>query len=137
MEFLDDLKKKTEQIASEVSTKTQQGLDTVKLNSAISTEEKKIRDLYTQLGEKYWSLSKDSPLEELSELVNSINTSKQIVEKYRKQIIDIRLAGNTDGIVCRYCGAVNKSDSRFCEKCGKPLSAPEIEVEQEENSGED
>ena len=127
MGLFDDLKKKTEQFTSDVATKTQQGLDTMKLNSAISAEEKKIKELFAQLGENYWNFHKDDPEENLSGIVGTINASKKTIEEFRKQIVDIKLAGNTDGIICRNCGAVNKSDSRFCEKCGKELKTPEQE----------
>ena len=83
MGFLDDLKKKTEQFTLDVTTKTQQGLDMMKLNTAIATEEKKIKELYTQIGEQYWRLNNDNPQEGFFELINAVNASKQIIEEYR------------------------------------------------------
>lgn len=115
MAFFDELGKKISDASQGVVQKTKDTAESIKLSSAISDEEKKIKNLFTTLGEVYFNIHSDNCEEEaLKDIVCQINDSKQKIADLEEQIK--RLKGV---IKCPYCDGEISYGSTFCNFCGK------------------
>ena len=115
--------------AQGVSTKAKGNMDVVALNTQVSATTKEINNLFKTLGERYYNLHKDSPEEELKDLVNDISEKyekiKQLednIEATKETISAVQLvkpASAEEGSrFCPKCGASVAPDNLFCVKCG-------------------
>lgn len=99
--------------------------DTASLNTALSEEEKKIDDLYTQTGKLYYALHSQDYEEDFDALIVSITSSCEKIESIKKQIQDIKAVKR-----CESCGAKVPNDSSFCNACGSPLKTDETVLDE-------
>ncbi len=84
--------------------------------SKISDVEGVIKDIFYELGEKYFDLHSDDAESDLVNLVNDIKGRKELISDYRNKINDLK------GIViCDKCGAETKNTSTFCMECGNKI----------------
>lgn len=115
MAFFDELGKKISDASQGVVQKTKDTAETLKLNSAISDEEKKIKTLFTALGEAYFASHADNCEEQpLKNLIGQISDSKQKISDLQEQVKRLK------GVVkCPYCGGEINYGSTFCNFCGK------------------
>lgn len=120
MAFLDEIGKKISQTGQDMVQKTKDTAETMKLSGAISDEEKRIQNLYTEIGQRYFELHADSYEPELEELVLSIKEANTKIDAYNEQIKRLK------GIVrCPNCGSALADGMAFCTNCGtKAESAP-------------
>lgn len=116
MSFFDDLGKKLSQAGQSAAQKTKEIAETAKLNSQISDEEKKISDLYLQIGKLYVSLHDENHEADFDELIRSLHESENKVKECRQQIKDIKGV-----VVCEKCGAEVSNGAAFCSTCGAPM----------------
>ncbi len=115
MAFFDELGKKISDASQGVVQKTKDTAETLKLNSAISDEEKKIQTLFADLGEAFFNAHADDCEEAaLKDIVGEIIASKQKIEELSEQVR--RLKGIID---CPYCGKQISYGVTFCSFCGK------------------
>ena len=113
MAFFDDVSKKFSEATKNMAASTKNMTETVKINSAISDERKKMTDLYQKLGEAYYVKFQENPDPELAELTNSIKESIDRIVNLRDDLQKLK------GVrVCPGCGAEISSDVAFCGKCG-------------------
>lgn len=115
MAFLDELGKKISDVSQGVVQKTKDTAETLKLNSAISDEEKKIKSLFAALGEAYFaSHAADCEEQPLKDIICQISDSKQKTADLEEQVKRLK------GVVkCPYCGGEINYGSTFCNFCGK------------------
>lgn len=123
MGFFDELS----DMANNVKKGAQDSLDISKYNSNIKAEERRIAELKSAIGEKYFELFKDKPAPELKGLIDDINNCLAVIEENNKKINQINEAKKVattaanGGVVCKNCGASNAADAAFCVNCGKPI----------------
>ena len=116
MAFFDELGKKISQTSQGVVQKTKDTAEVIKLNGMISDEEKRINNLYTQIGKIYFELHSDSCEESFESMVASIKEAKSKIEQYSEQVKKLK------GIVrCPNCGGDVQYGSPFCSSCGTKM----------------
>lgn len=123
MSFLDDMSKKITDAGRATAQKGKEVADIAKLRSQISEEQKKIREIYEQIGKRYVEELGDAPAESFAEDVDAVKLSQDKIEECRKKIAEIK------GVVkCPKCGAEAPNGSAFCSACGAKMPEPELEV---------
>ena len=116
MEFFNGIGKKITQTGQGVVQKTKDTAEIIKLNGAISDEEKKVNNAYFQIGQLYFSKYRDNADEDFSFLVEQVNNSLSQIEDLKQQIQHIK------GVkVCNNCGAEIPENSMFCIGCGAKI----------------
>lgn len=159
MGFFDDLGKKVTDVGQKTVKKTKEMSETVKINSLISDEEKKLNSAYCQIGITFVSKYGKECEEEFLEWVNSALEAQEKIREYQIQIQDIKgiqrceKCGATvqrgavfcsacgaampstqtenmnEFVQCKVCGEMVKQDMNFCTKCGSPMTASEETVD--------
>ena len=135
MSFFEDLGKKASEATSKAVQKAQELSETSKLNSMISDEEKRINNIYCQIGKLYISVHGADGEEAFADMVAGVADAEQKIAGYRRQIEAVK------GIIrCEKCGAEIAKGVAFCSSCGAPVSKDEeprqddasVEPEQQE-----
>ena len=123
MSFLDDMSKKITDAGRATAQKGKEVADIAKLRSQISEEQKKLREIYEQIGKRYVEELGDTPAESFAEDVDAVRLSQDKIEECQKKIGEIK------GVVkCPKCGEEAPSGSAFCSACGAKMPEPEPEV---------
>lgn len=113
MAFFDEIGKKITQTGQKAVQKTKDIADITKLNANVSDEEKKIYNLYNQIGQLYVSVHGDNPETDFETLVSQLKLSIEKTDTLKKQIQDIK------GVIrCASCGAEIPNNAVFCSSCG-------------------
>lgn len=120
--FFDEIGKKVTDAGQKTLQKTKEMSETVRLNSLISEEEKKMNATYCQIGTLYVSVHKDDCEEAFVEMVNSVLDSRQKISEYQEQIQDIKGVQR-----CEKCGAEVQRGAAFCSSCGATMTASQTE----------
>ncbi len=117
MAFLDDLGKKISQTSQDVVQKTKDTAEILKLNSTISDEEKKLNNLYLQIGKIYYEKYKENPDDSLAALIDSVAQTQTRLYNLGEQVK--RLKGM---VSCQNCGAAVPYGAPFCSACGSKMN---------------
>ncbi len=116
MAFLDVLGKKITQTGQDVVQKTKDTAEVIKYNSMITDEERRITELYTQIGRTYVDLHADSYEVPFTEMINGIKDAQAKISEYREHIIQVK------GVfACPNCGEELQLGSAFCSACGTKI----------------
>lgn len=125
MAFLDNFSKKITEVSQSAVQKTKNMADIVKLNTQVSEEEKKINDMYLQIGKLYVDrYSMNNADVDINACIESIRVSHANIEECKKMIEDLKGVEK-----CPSCGAEVESDVLFCPLCGatvKVIEAPQM-----------
>lgn len=113
MSFFDDLGKTLTDKSQEVAKKAKDVTEVTRLNSQISSEQKKIEACYTDIGRMYYQKMNGNPEPEYAELAAQISQSMANIEAWRSEITRIRKIKK-----CVNCGAEISADAQFCNMCG-------------------
>ena len=125
MAFFEELGKKISQVGYATVQKTKEVADVSKINLSIAEEERKLNDLYMQIGKKYVELHMDTTENEFAELVELVCTGKERVMNFKKEIEKIK------GVICcENCGAEISEKSGFCSNCGAKIELKAEVVEE-------
>lgn len=90
--------------------------DVAKLNSEISSKERAIAKLYTEIGRIYYDRHKDDPAAEELQTISEISALYGEIIQCQETIKGIK------GIVkCPVCGADVSVESLFCSACGEKM----------------
>lgn len=127
MAFFEEIGKKVSQISSDTMKKTKDFSETTKLSSMISSTEKEVKELYTQIGKMYFEQNSDNPDELYLNLFSAIKEKQALVIQYNEQIKAIK--GVTK---CENCGAEVPSQSVFCPACGNKMPVCVTSVQENE-----
>lgn len=120
MAFLDVLGKKITQTGQDVVQKTKDTAEVIKYNSMISDEERRINELYTQIGKTYVDLHADSFEVPFTEMINGIKDAQEKISEYREHIIQVK------GVfACPNCGEELPLNVAFCSACGTKIEKQE------------
>ncbi|MBP1534700.1 MAG: zinc ribbon domain-containing protein [Ruminococcus sp.] len=131
--FFDKVSEAITATGKTVGDKTKMGTDIVKLSYKLSTEQKNLSDIFTEIGKAYYEESKDAPQSDaLVQLVSEATVKSAEIEGIKEQIRQIK--GVT---VCPNCGADVPLEYDFCGKCGTKIERPEPPAEETEETVEE
>ena len=108
--------KKLSSKSQEVAAKAKDTIDIMKLNSNISDEEKKKRNMYTEIGQKYVEMLGTDEECSFDEQIQNINISDEKIGEYRNKIAKIKKIK-----YCSQCGVAVHDDAVFCCRCGNKM----------------
>jgi rRNA maturation endonuclease Nob1 len=136
MAFLENLGKKVGEAAQAAAKKSNEIVETTKLNSNINSEEDKIQKLYVQLGKAvYERFTQSGAAEDYAlEACQAIVEHQKNITALREKIAEIK------GIKsCINCGAEMERNQVFCAKCGtkNELPAPAASATPAEDAGQE
>lgn len=120
MDFWSQLKKSGQEVAG----KAKDLAEVTRLQLAQKELERKLEQLYTQLGKSFYEATVQGQVGEFSQLLEFISqTQDEIAASKEQQQI---LKGN---VRCTACGALMESGALFCPQCGMQREFPqELEV---------
>lgn len=133
MAFLDKLGS----LAKNAADKTNEMMETSKLNSKINESKSKIAARKSEIGEYYWKKyeSGETLHEEVMELCAAIKAEDEAIEGYNQEIMKIKAAPpqtqegvpvvDLDATPCASCGAPVPAGKKFCPECGTPATLPQ------------
>ena len=113
MAFFENLGQNISNKSAAAAQKVKDVTEMTKLNSAVSSEEKKINEYYTAIGKKFYEANVDNVPEDFVNFFNNINESKALIEDYKKQLAALKKT-----VTCPGCGNEVDKTSSFCNKCG-------------------
>ncbi len=116
MSFISNLGSKITKGGQAVSSGVKYAADLAKLNAGISSQKKKINELYAAVGEKYVELHAREPEEALAAYIDDIAECKREMARLNDEIKKVKGVA-----ICPYCESEIVSESRFCNICGKEL----------------
>ncbi len=134
MAFLDELAKKTQDVAAVagekvkvayevVSEKAKTAAEIAKINLSIAAEQREIIKNYKVIGEWFTSEYEGELPEAISDVVKAVQDSKakiaELEESKPPKEEAAEEACEESGKVCSVCGT--ESDSKFCPQCGAPM----------------
>ncbi len=124
MPFFEEMGKVVSQVGNDTIRKTRDFSDVTKLNTQISYSENAIKEIFGQIGRKYFEENAKEIPEGYGELFQNISIQMNKIEECRNQINLIK------GLICcRKCGSVVSNKSVFCPSCGeKMLEMPAIDA---------
>ncbi len=120
----DELTRKAKSVANKAADRTKDAAELVKINVAISGEQKEIDKNYRAIGEWFVSEYEGEIPDAVREAVEAVNASKaKIAELESSKPVKEEPAEAEEekpaGKKCPICGA--ESDSKFCPQCGAPM----------------
>ena len=128
MAFWDNFEKKATDATANVVSKVKGVSDITRLNSMVSEEENRIREIYFKIGQTYVTLHGRDNEAGFADLLNALKASQLKVERYKQEIMDIRGVQK-----CERCGAEVAAGAAFCMTCGAQI--PKIQPKPAVNSG--
>lgn len=128
MAFFEQIGKHLTNAGQNVAQQTQNLADVTRLNSAISEKEKKISQLFLEIGKGYYERHKnDGEAEELNKIIE-INSLFAEIFANREKIKQIK------GVIkCENCGADVPLNAAFCNACGAQINQVGTVKENNEN----
>ncbi len=113
MAFFEQLGKKITDAGQNVAQQTRNFADVTQLNNEIAEKEKKIRELFTSIGQSYYENHKNDADAEEKNKIEVITALYEGIIESNEKIKQIK------GIVkCQSCGADIPYDAAFCNVCG-------------------
>lgn len=116
MAFFDDLGKKISEVGQGAVQKTKDMADTAKINSMMAEEERKINNIYYQIGMMYVAQHPTDYEEIFAVLIASLNESLTKIAEYKDKIREIKKIA-----ICPKCGSEVDSGAMFCAVCGQAM----------------
>jgi len=114
--FWDELKTKVSDTANSAVNKANELAEVSRLNGLVAEEDKKIKNLYYQIGKAYVAQCGSNPAPEFAELVGAVIESGRAMKDYKDQINALK------GIrICEKCGAEVAKGVNFCNTCGNQM----------------
>lgn len=123
MAFFNEFKKKFNEAAQSVTSKTKDGVEITRLAGESRSINTEIITLHEQIGRIYVE-SKGTDAEALAPLCARVEELKQRLEELDRQKMQIKNQNR-----CPACGAGMPKNARFCSSCGRrmPDGTPEAE----------
>lgn len=116
MAFFEQIGKRLIDAGQNVAQQTKNLTDVTQLNSAISESEKKVSQLFLNIGHLYYEVHKDDLLAENRGMIDEINALYAEILENREKIKQIK------GITkCAKCGADVPLNVAFCSSCGAKI----------------
>ena len=119
MAFFEQLRKRITEAGQGAAQQDKNFADVTRLNSAISDKEKKIAQLYQNIGQVYYERHGSDPAPEHQQAVEEIKGLFAEIAQNQEEIKQIK------GIVkCPNCGADVPLQAAFCNACGTKMPQP-------------
>lgn len=128
MAFWDNFEKKATDATANVVSKVKGVSDITRLNSMVTEEENRIREIYLKIGQTYVALHGRDNEAGFADLLNVFRASQLKIEQYKQEIMDIRGVQK-----CEKCGAEVAAGAAFCMTCGAQI--PKIQPNLAVNAG--
>lgn len=125
MAFLDQVGQKLTKTSQEAMKKTKDMTEVVRLNNAITEEQKRIDSHYLEIGRLYYHNFADRKEEVFRSHVAQIRQSEASMSEMKATIR--RLKGL---VACPMCGNEQQTDAVFCNSCGAKMPQRQEEVVQ-------
>ena len=122
MAFFEGLGKKITKSGQEAAQKAKNMAETVRLNGLISDEEKRIKYLFSQIGQLYYETFGEEPEECFMQFIADINDAKAKIKVHSDQINQIKGVATCDN-----CGGTVPNNAPFCSSCGSPINTAPAE----------
>lgn len=113
MSFFDEIGKKVTQVGNDTVKMTKDLSEIAKLNSAVNSSEKKIQELYVQIGKAYFEKNSENTESEFYDTISEIKNQNALIRENKEKICAIK--GVTS---CKNCGSEVSAESAFCPVCG-------------------
>lgn len=113
MAFFEQIGKKITNAGQSVAQQTKNFADIAQINSSISEKEKRISQLFLNIGQAYYTRHKEDQTSEFCEIIEEIKGLYLEIEKNQEKIKEIK------GVIkCPNCGADMPFNAVFCNACG-------------------
>lgn len=135
MGFFDNIGKTLSDVGQSTIQKGKEVADVVKYNSLVTEEEKKIANVYEQIGKHYVEIHGEEKEDTFVEYLEILKASKDKILEYQQKLKELRGVSK-----CPTCGAEVPNGSLFCASCGTkmvaaPTGALDISKEEKHCSG--
>ena len=117
MSFWTDLKKSGQEAAG----KAKDLAEVTKLQLAQKEQERKLEQLYAQLGKSFYEKN-PAPAEEEAEFFELVQSITQLKEEIAATKVQLMLLKS--GVRCAACGTLMEADAVFCPNCGAQKEVP-------------
>lgn len=124
MGFFDNIGKTLSNAGQTIAQKSKDVVDTAKLNSAISDEQKIITNAYEKIGRLYVERHADYPEPDFVEYLDEIKAAQNAIAECEQKLKDLKGVS-----VCPACGAEVGADSMFCPSCGNRMHTEQPKAE--------
>ena len=121
MAFWNGLGQKASTTTARAVQKAKDMTDISRLNMLISEEQKKIDNIYYQIGKLYVAIHTKDHEEEFDGMFLALEEMNKKIRSYQQEIADIKRV-----IRCPQCGAEVQMGDSFCSLCGMRMPMPEI-----------
>ncbi len=118
MSIFKDISKKVGEAAHVAAKKSNEIVESTKINLGIKSEEDKIDEILLQIGKKLYekfSQSEEIP-EEFKSMFEDLQSHKAVLNELREKLLDIKNLKE-----CPSCGEKVDEDITFCPKCGSKI----------------
>lgn len=116
MAFFDNLGRKISQVGQDALQKTKEMADIAKINSIIADEEKRINNIYYQIGKMYAELHLNDYENCFTPLMDSLNESECKIKDMKVKLQELK-----NVVKCANCGAEVSSMAVYCNACGNAI----------------
>jgi ArsR family metal-binding transcriptional regulator len=101
---------------SNVAYKSENLVGISKLNMAISSDEKKINEIYIKIGEKIYKDYKDGKINDkgIKDKCEEIESIEKDIENLKKKMLKLK-----EKKLCKVCNTEMYKDDIYCPKCGR------------------
>lgn len=113
MAFFDDVKK----LGKSVADKGKDAIEITKLNSQITGEKDKMKDMFAKIGEQVFANFKMGNDQGFGEWCVQLQESEARIEEIKAKVMEIKNASK-----CPSCGAEISNETTFCPKCGAKVN---------------
>lgn len=135
MGFMDDISAFTKGVGQ----KAKGNYDVVAMNNRVSSLNKEILQIYSQIGKQYYETRREMPDEDFVGLIDRVKQLEEEIEDVKQQIertkaataavslkatttIDEEVVDASNGF-CESCGAPLPTESIFCIRCGAKIES--------------
>lgn len=109
-----------EVMGKNVSKAAKDNMEIVKCSAAIETCEEKIKEMYQEIGKRYYHAEDEMTRDLFEDLFIVIKENEEQIYELKQRLHALK------GVeVCKKCGAELKKGTNFCQWCGTPVDKPE------------
>lgn len=124
MAFLDDLSKKVTKLGQDVSQKTKNVTDSMKINSQINDQKKNLSKMYEDLGRMAFSKEVIRSDAQCGNMISMIEAAEKTLRDLEQQ-----LSVAKGEVQCKNCGSFVPMENAFCPQCGAKIVAPQTQYQ--------
>lgn len=121
MAFWDGLGQKVSTTTAGAMQKAKEMSEISKLNMLISEEQKKVDNIYYQIGKLYAAMYPEEHTEEFNGMFVALGEMNKKIRSYQQEIANIKRV-----VCCPQCGAEVQMGDSFCSLCGMRMPMPAI-----------